>query len=271
MICDVHTHTIYCDGENTPEEMLIAAINKGLKSYGFSSHAHLPYDESWNMSHSSQKKYIQEILDLKDKYKDKIDVLLGIEYDLYSDSDLSQFDYVIGSCHCIIKDDKYLSVDCSEKVYLECVNEAFGGDHYAFVKEYFNTMSTADQKVDSTFYGHFDIINKFNKNFKFFDENDVRYTEPMYSALEKLAKSKKPFELNTSAIYRHSDTEPTCSAVKWLTALSEMGGQIIINSDAHSSERIGYNFDRASKLAKKCGFKSVMALTSSGFSEILVP
>lgn len=268
MISDLHTHTTYCDGENTPEEMLLSAIEKGFKAYGFSSHAHLKYDESWNMSPASQEKYIAEVLSLREKYGDKIDVLLGTEYDIYSDNDLSPFDYVIGSCHSIIKDGHYLSVDHSEGVYLECVNNFYGGDHYAFAKEYYETMATAPQKGDFTFYGHFDLINKFNKGFKFFDETDHRYTQPMYSALEALAKTEKPFEINTAATYRHSETEPTCSAVKWLSALSEMGGRVIINSDAHRADRIGYNFGRAAQLAKKCGFRSVLALTLKGFVEI---
>ena len=82
IIGDYHTHTTYCDGDNTPEEMLFAAIDKGLKYYGFSSHSHLSYDEDWNMSFASQKQYVSEIRSLKEKYKDKITVLLGTEYDL---------------------------------------------------------------------------------------------------------------------------------------------------------------------------------------------
>lgn len=270
MISDLHTHTTYCDGDNTPEEMLLSAIDKGFKAYGFSSHSHLSYDETWNMSHASQKQYIEEILSLKEKYKGKIDVLLGTEYDLLSDNDLTPFDYVIGSCHSIIKEGHYLSVDHSEKVYLECVNNFYGGDHYGFVKDYFDLMATAAKRPEFTFYGHFDLINKFNKGFKYFDENDRRYTEPMYTALETLAKSGRPFEINTAATYRHSETEPTCSAVKWLTALCELGGKVIINSDAHRCDRIGFNFGRAAKLAESCGFSSVLAMTGEGFTELSI-
>ena len=75
MICDLHTHTAYCDGDNTPEEMLLSAIEKGFNTYGFSSHSHLSYDESWNMSHAEQKKYVAEVLSLREKYKGKIGYL----------------------------------------------------------------------------------------------------------------------------------------------------------------------------------------------------
>lgn len=268
MISDLHTHTTYCDGNNTPEEMLLSAIDKGFKVYGFSSHSHLTYDEEWNMSPAEQNKYISEILSLKEKYNGKIDVLLGCEYDLLSDNDLTPFEYVIGSCHSIIKDGEYVSVDHSEQVFKDCVRRFYNGDCFAFVKDYFSMMSTAYKVEAVTFYGHFDLINKFNKGFRFFDEKDRRYTGPMLAALERLAKSGKPFEINTAHTYRHSDTEPSYSAVCWLSALREMGGNIIINSDAHSCDRIGYNFGRAVELAKKCGFKSALALNSKGFDEI---
>lgn len=268
IIGDYHTHTTYCDGDNTPEEMLLSAIDKGLKYYGFSSHSHLSFDEDWNMSFASQKQYVSEIRSLKEKYKDKITVLLGTEYDLLSDNDLTPFDYVIGSCHSIIRDGNYISVDHSEKTFVECAEKFYGGDYYEFVKAYFSLMSTAAKRNDLTFYGHFDLINKFNKGYKFFDETDPRYVRPMLDALEALSKTGVPFEINAQHTFRHSETEPSASAVKWLSALSEMGGRIIINSDAHKTERIGYNFERAAEVAKKCGFKTVLILTQGGFAEM---
>ena len=268
MICDLHTHTNYCDGVNTPKEMLLSAIEKGLKTYGFSSHSYLSFDSSWNMNENEQKKYIAEILSLRDKYKDQIDVLLGTEYDLLSEIDLTPFDYVIGSCHGFFKDGNYISVDHSQKVFEEVLERFYGGDAYAFASDYFEKMTTASDKKEITFFGHFDLINKFNRDFRFFDENNIRYKNPMLCALEKLAKTEKPFELNTSHTFRQNEKEASVSARCWLSALYEMGGKIIINSDAHSTDRIGYNFENAKAFAKDCGFKTVLALTGNGFCEI---
>ncbi|MBQ5911328.1 MAG: histidinol-phosphatase [Clostridia bacterium] len=268
IIGDYHTHTTYCDGKNTPEEMLLAAIEKGLKYYGFSSHAHLKYDESWNMSHASQEEYIKEVLALKEKYKDKITVLLGCEYDLLSDNDLSKFSYVIGSCHSIIKDGKYLSVDHSEQTFNECVKIAYDGDYYAFVKDYYELIATAAQREEFTFIGHFDLISKFNYGYKYFDEDDQRYEMPMYRALDRLVKAGKTFELNTKLALSDKRTEPLPSTAKWLDALSECGGNIIINSDAHTTSRITDGFDEAKAFASKYGFNSSLILTPNGFEEI---
>ena len=267
IIGDYHTHTNYCDGKNTPEEMLKAAIDKGLKYYGFSSHTHLKYDESWNMSHAEQECYIKEVLELKEKYKDKITVLLGCEYDLLSDNDLSKFDYVIGSCHSIIKDGHYLSVDHSKETFVENVEKYYGGDYYAFVKDYYELISTAADRPEFAFIGHFDLISKFNVDYKYFNEDDERYETPMYLAIDKLAKSGKPFELNTKLVFEKTRTQPPPSTTKWLDALSELGGSIIINSDAHTTSRITDDFDAAKELVKKYGFGSHLILTPDGFKK----
>ncbi len=267
MICDLHTHTNYCDGVNTPKEMLLSAIEKGLKTYGFSSHSYLPFDPSWNMSPTDEKAYVAEVKALREEYKDKIEVLLGTEFDLCSNVDLSGYDYVIGSCHNVIKGGEYLSVDHSEEVYLNIVNTYYEGDHYAFVKDYFLAFKQAAEIEEITFFGHFDLINKFNGGFKYFDETDPRYVKPMLSALEKLAKTGKPFELNTAHTFRHNKDKASASSVCWLTALLKMGGKVVVNSDAHSKDRIAYNFDKAEKLLKDSGFSSVLTLSKNGFSE----
>lgn len=267
-IGDYHTHTSFCDGKNTAEEMLKAAIEKGLKYYGFSSHSHIKQDPNWNMSYTAQEEYIKEILYLKEKYKDKITVLLGCEYDLISENDLSKFDYVIGSCHSIIKDGAYISVDHSEENLVKCVNKYYEGDFYAFVKDYYEMITLAAQREEITFIGHFDIISKYNIGYKYFDEDDQRYEMPMYKALSALVKAGKPFELNTKLVFYSNPTEPLPSTHKWLDAMSELGKPVLINSDAHTSSRITSNFEDAKKLVSKYGFRTSLILTPNGFEEV---
>ncbi|MBO5371040.1 MAG: PHP domain-containing protein, partial [Clostridia bacterium] len=38
---DLHTHTTYCDGKDSPEDMVKTAIEKGLRVIGFSGHIYL--------------------------------------------------------------------------------------------------------------------------------------------------------------------------------------------------------------------------------------
>ena len=42
---NLHTHSTWCDGKSTPEEMIQAALAQGLTTLGFSSHSMLPYND----------------------------------------------------------------------------------------------------------------------------------------------------------------------------------------------------------------------------------
>ena len=69
---DLHTHTNFCDGKNTPEEMIVAAIQKGMDCIGFSAHSYTIFDQSYCMSQQNTERYKQEIGRLKKIYGDKI-------------------------------------------------------------------------------------------------------------------------------------------------------------------------------------------------------
>ena len=96
---DLHTHTTFCDGACTPEEMAQAALEQGLDCLGFSGHSHTPMDESYCMSPQSTKDYFRKISRLKEQYRGRLTILCGIEQDLCGDLPVDGYDYVIGSVH----------------------------------------------------------------------------------------------------------------------------------------------------------------------------
>ena len=55
------------------------------------------------MSREGTQRYIEEIGALKEKCSGSIRLLLGIELDRYADTDLSPYDYRIGSVHYIFR------------------------------------------------------------------------------------------------------------------------------------------------------------------------
>ena len=59
MLTNYHTHTTYCDGNNTPEEVVKAAIDMGFDAIGFSGHGYTDYDLSYCMKDT--QKYLAEI------------------------------------------------------------------------------------------------------------------------------------------------------------------------------------------------------------------
>ncbi len=121
-----HTHTARCGhAVGTDEEYVISAIQGGLKTLGFSDHA--PYLEPYpseRMDYEQLDEYMSSVLSLKEKYKDQIDIYLGMEVEYYPDqwNELSMYrkkmDYCILGQHNIsyngyssynVKDPKHLS------------------------------------------------------------------------------------------------------------------------------------------------------------------
>ena len=99
---DLHTHTTFSDGKNTPEEMVQAAIRAGLTEYGISDHGYTPFDESYCMPQSRYGEYLAVLAGLREKYKGQISLRLGMEQDIYSVPAPQGLDYVIGSVHYLL-------------------------------------------------------------------------------------------------------------------------------------------------------------------------
>ena len=264
-----HVHSEFCDGRSTAEEMVLAAIQNGFDSLGFSSHSHLPnFPELYGMKKESIAPYCREILRLKEAYKDKINIFLGIEQDSFSlISDIpSEVSYVIGSVHHVVKDGSFMPVDHSIEHIKEGVKKLFYGDILAYVEAYYDEMSKIYDKTHCDIVGHIDLLTKFNETEFLIDTNSMRYKNAALSAAEKLARRGLIFEINTGAIGRGYRTAPYPSE-EILKVIYECGGKITYSSDCHKADSIAVGFEDAIALAKKCGFKSFMKLGSNGFYE----
>ena len=63
---NLHTHTVFDDGKNTPMEMAQAALEAGLSSLGFSGHSVLPWDNDWAMTEESERAYIAAVAEAQE-------------------------------------------------------------------------------------------------------------------------------------------------------------------------------------------------------------
>ena len=264
---NIHTHTTFCDGKNTAEEMVQAAIQKGFKVLGFSGHSHLDKAEEWAMSLENEKLYQVEIQRLKPVYEDKIEILLGIEQDLFSEPITFPYDYVIGSSHRMEKNGSVFENDVSYEFTLDIINNFYNGNARDFVEAYFELMAKTPEATKCDVVGHFDLIVKYNENNRIFDENSSWYKDAALGALKKVLQYGAPLEINTGGIYRNCRTVPYPSRFI-LKHIYEWGGEIVINSDSHNCDSIGYYFEESAQLAKECGFRFVKALTSKGFIDV---
>ena len=83
-----HTHTTRCyHASGKDEEYVKAAIKAGIKELGFSDHTPWHYDSSFKatmrMPASQLDDYIESIRYLKEKYKDQISILIGLECEYF--------------------------------------------------------------------------------------------------------------------------------------------------------------------------------------------
>lgn len=238
-----HTHTIYCDGSDTPEELVLEAIRLGCPAIGFSGHSFTEFDQSYCMSRENTEKYKEAVRELKEKYRGKIEILLGVEQDYYSDEPTDDYDFVIGSVHYVLKDGVYLTVDWTRERQEEDVKKYYGGDFYAYAEDYYKAVADLYRKTKCDIVGHFDLITKFNEGCALFDEGNERYRKAALDAVSALLKTPAAFEINTGAIVRGLRSEPY-PAKFILDEIYKAGGEVIVSSDCHAKENLLFGFDR---------------------------
>ena len=262
--CSVHTHSTLCDGRDTPEAMAAAAYAAGVKYFGVSCHSHTPIDlDKGYVLPADMTAYREAVLALREEYAGRMEVLLGLEWDSQSDVSPEGFDYWIGSAHYQRQGGKPYAADWGEEAFAACRDEAFGGDALAVAEGYFREVSRV-AAMRPTILGHIDLITKLNAGNRFFDESASRYKHAALEALYAADPKATLLEINTGAVSRgfRKDFYPADFLLaKW----HELGGDVIITSDSHSTDTLTAYFDEAAEAARKAGFTRVMVLTGHGF------
>lgn len=255
-----HTHTQFCDGKNTAEEMILSAIENNIGILGFSSHAMLPFSDDWHIPAREYGAYENEINRLKEKYADRIKIYKGFEADFINGitaptfSNYSEYkpDYLIASVHFVPGKDGYYEADGKEEGVDEAIKKFFDGSVKKAVQEYFCCERQMIKKCDFTFLGHPDVIRKQNVKRNLFDENEGWYKKELKALVSEIVKSGVCVELNTGSMLRIGAKEPYPS-LYLLDLLIEKKVPLTINSDAHTANGICWWFDEALAYIKKAG------------------
>ena len=245
-----HTHSTYCDGNDSLEEMAEAAIDKGFTALGYSGHSYLDFACDWCMSPKDTEKYIKEIIQLKEKYADKINIYCGTEIDCYSNIDNSKYDFTIGSVHYIKEENDYLPVDESIEKQQEAADKYYSGSLIEYAVKYFEIESNVLEMTNADIIGHFDLVTKFNENDKYFSTKDERYIAAWKKAVDKLISYSKPFEINTGAIARGKRVTPY-PAMDIAEYINSKGGYFIVTSDCHNREMLDCKFEETYNMYSK--------------------
>ena len=270
---DFHVHTTFCDGKNTPEEMVLAALKKGLRAIGFSGHAFTPFDTSWCMSPEGTAAYRREVLALREKYAGRIRILLGLEQDLYSPAPEGDWDYRIGSVHYLRLprpagytwphadtspvrfpadgDYIYLPVDESPALLRAAADRFFDGDRIALAEAYYRQEAEVAEVTGCDIIGHFDLIEKFNEGSVLFDTDAPRLRDARDRALDRLLDSGAVFEINTGAMSRGLRASPYPAAAL-RARIAARGGRMILSGDAHTADGLCHAFEDYAAEAVPC-------------------
>ena len=264
--CNLHTHTSFCDGVDSPEQIVVSAIDQGLETIGFSGHSFVRFDLDCCMTREQTAEYRQEILRLRKQYADRISILLGIEQDYYADDPAKDYDFVIGSVHYLPTDDGYFPIDYTKEVQLEAAKRYYGGDVYRLVAHYYETLSTVVERTGCQIIGHFDLISKFNEECSVFQPKDPRAFKPAIAALDHLLKKDVIFEINTGAIARGYRKTPYPS-LPLLRYIVQKGGRLTLSADAHDKRRLSFGFEDAALYLESAGGRSLWSTVGGRWIE----
>lgn len=249
---NLHTHTTWCDGVSSVEEMVCGAIAKGFTTLGFSSHAMLPGDPlDWPLTKEKIALYAADVRSVTARYSDRIRILCGVEADFIpgvSSPDRAVYaavhpDYIIGSVHFVVAPDgAWVCVDESPESLMKGIDDHFGGNVESYLRAYFAQQREMVAMCDFDIIGHPDLCRKFNGRLKYFDESAVWYRAELTLTAEAFAASGKMVEINTGGISRGWMTDAYPS-VEFREELRARGVRLVLSSDAHSIEGLDCAFE----------------------------
>jgi len=255
MLANYHTHTTFCDGKFSIEENILSAIEQGLSAIGFSGHG---YGKHCTYGMKNTSEYIAEIKRLREIYKDKIQIYVGVEEDSDHILNRSDYEYIIGSCHFIKPNQNYYPIDSSIDTFNKCV-EVFNGDTLALAEHYYQRFVSYIIKRKPDLIGHFDLITKFDeKHTDYYLTNEKYWKIAEKYTLEAL-KCQSIFEVNTGMISRGYRTSP-CPHDRLLHLIKKNGGNVCLSADAHEIKNLCGHFEETKKLLKDIGFQYAYVL-----------
>ena len=249
MKADFHIHTGFSfDSESTPEEMISAAIQKGMQTICITDHHDLDYMEpGWEIDFES---YFRVLCELQEKYKKQIEVLIGIEFGMqpHLDSQYTElarkysYDFIIGSVHLFDGYDPYYPGYFEEKT-----------DEAGYRRAFELTLENVKKMSEYDTLGHLDYIIRYGqyKEKTYCYSKNADYVDEI---LKTLIQNGKGLEVNTGGwAFGFDFAHPHPKVLK---RYKELGGEIItIGSDAHKPEHVAYDFDRVKDYLEACGFK----------------
>ncbi len=236
-----HTHTKRCghaSGED--DEYVLSAIKQGYKILGFSDHAMFPnlYNEKGMRANFEElEDYINSVNCLKEKYKNIIDIYLGMEceyFNCYKNYLLNlleenKMDYLIFGNHFLKCENHHIFND--PRIY----------DSDEYIEKYALHAVEALNSGLFKIFAHPDLV---MGNCKKFDEKWQKYSRMMCEAAKK---NNVYLEINEAGIRKGkyiigNENRYSYPYEPFWQIAKEVGNKVIIGVDAHSP----YDFESQS-------------------------
>lgn len=250
MLWDTHMHCMFSgDSKADPEDMIIAAIEKGLSGICFTDHQDFDYQENPGEFDLDVDAYHARISQLAEKYA-SFPIRWGIELGLQPhtvDKNLAltqkhPFDVVIGSSHCVRNIDVYYPAFYEGRTERE-----------AYLEYFESILDNLHSAADFDVYGHIDYIVRYGPNRNEFYSYE-QYKDIIDEILRTIIQKGKGIEINTAGFkYGLGHPNPTEAIIK---RYRKLGGEIItLGADAHKPEHVAYDFDKVPAILQDAGFE----------------
>lgn len=250
MLSDFHLHTCFSGDSDTPvRDQIHQALCLGMKEICFTDH--YDYDVISDVDFTFDiPAYFSYMRRMKEEFSGKIDIRIGIELglQLHAKKEIAglvqdqPFDFIIGSNHFIDGMDVYYPA------YFE------GHDEDERYRHYFEQSFLRLKAMDCYHVaGHLDYVVRYgpNRNLAYSLE---RYQDSIDPILKLLIEKGKGLECNTGGYHYGLGHPNPCESV--LKRYRQLGGEILtLGSDAHTPDRMGYEFERARQVLLDCGFR----------------
>jgi histidinol-phosphatase (PHP family) len=255
MIGDYHVHTNFSsDCTSAPEELVEKALLLGMNEICFTDHVDFDYPlvNGEKLFNIDVKKYFDELTAVKDKYRGRIKIKIGVELGLNPSTNSmnkefvhsADFDFIIGSSHIVNGIDPYYAEYWEGKTTKDAIMEYYE----AILK---NVTICEDYDV----YGHLDYIRRYvrDKEYVYTDSDFYEITDMIF---KNIISKGHGIELNTRGI-----TDGITNFIPTITLLKryhDLGGEIItLGSDSHKVKNVGYAFKTAKDILINTGFKYI--------------
>lgn len=271
---NLHTHSYFCDGKEAPEEYVKQALSLGFHTLGFSSHAPVPFENSFSLKEERMDEYTSTIRTLGKKYAGKIEILLSMEIDFIPGltRNFSEFrtignlDYTIGGVHLVRNKDRkdlWFIDGPKQESYDEGLKNIFNSHIRYGVEAYYDQVNEMIITQNPDIVAHLDKIKMHNKN-RFFTEDERWYKDAVWNTLKIISQHPACIvEVNTRGLYKKR-AETFFPGPVILEQVHHLKIPVTLSSDAHLPEELDGYFPEAMVVLKEIGFKELVYFTPAG-------